>query len=64
MKKLRVFLAVVYFYVGAALVLLSYIVWQNNDLIETIAGSVLFLVGGASFIAIGVEEIGKWRRGR
>ena len=64
MKILRILLTVVYFCVGTALVLLSYIVWQNNDLIEAIAGSVLFLVGGASFIAMGVEGIRKWRRGQ
>jgi hypothetical protein len=62
MRILRIFLTVVFFCVGTALVLLSYLVWQNNDLIESIAGSVLFLVGGASFIAMGIEGIWKLRR--
>jgi uncharacterized membrane protein YqjE len=63
LKMLRIILTVVYFFVGTALVLLSYLVWENNDLIETIAGSALFLVGGASFVAMGIKEIGKWKRG-
>jgi hypothetical protein len=57
-------LAVVYFCVGAALVLLSYLVWENNDVVEKMAGSALFLVGGAGFITLGIKSITKWRRGQ
>lgn len=62
MELLRKFLTVLFLCLGAALLASSYLVWKNNDLITAILGSVLFLFGSASFIALGIEGIGKLRR--
>jgi hypothetical protein len=62
LKILRIFLTVVYLSIGAVLVLLSFLIWKNNELMTAVLGSVLFLFGGASFIALGIDAIGRLRR--
>lgn len=62
LRILRIFLTVFFLCLGVALLTSSYLVWRNNDLIPAILGSVLFLFGSASFIALGIEGIGKLRR--
>jgi hypothetical protein len=56
-------LVVAYFCLGAALVLLSYRVWENKDLIERVAGCTAFLIAAAWFIAQGIRGLMGWRKG-
>lgn len=64
LRVLEKFLAVFFLCLGTTLLVMSYLVWKNNDPVPAVLGTALFVFAGISFFGQGVRGVRRWIRRR